>query len=307
VYKEIIVINYALSFVAVVKAAGYTQAAKQTGISKAKLSRHVKELETLLGIQLLHRTTRTFALTEQGKQFFDSCQNIEEIYGNAIENLKRDFSSMRGILKVTAPTDFGVKFLAPIIEAFCKKYPLMNVHLSLSNLNENLTEQQYDLAIRVANQLPDSNLRMTTVMEFTRLICAAPAYLKNNKPPKKSSDLKNHLCATIANRSMNTVKPSWTLYDGKKLVNYSLDRYIEVDSYDLQKQLIESGVCIGRLPSYYVTKELASGKLVELLPAIKKPTTYVYLLYPDTILLPHKTRAFMDLAKEHFLKHSPNV
>lgn len=292
-------INYALSFVAVVKAAGFTQAAKQTGVSKAKLSRHVKELETSLGIQLLHRTTRTFALTEQGKQFFDSCQNIEELYDNAIENLKRDFSGMRGILRITAPIDFGVRFLAPVVREFCQQYPLMNITLSLSNVNENLPEQQFDLAIRVANKLPDSNLRMINLMKFNRIVCATPSYIKNNKEPKKPSDLKKHLCVTIINRNMNVIKPSWALYEGKKLLNYPLDHFIEVDSYDLQQKLIETGICIGRLPSYQVSKEIKSGKLIELFPTIQKPTTYAYLLYPDTIILPHKTRAFIEMMKKH--------
>jgi DNA-binding transcriptional LysR family regulator len=293
-------INYALSFVAVVKAAGYTEAAKQTGISKAKLSRHVKELEARLGIQLLHRTTRTFALTEQGKQFYESCQNIEDIYEDAVKHLQQDFIGMRGLLKVTAPIDFGVRFLAPVIKDFCQQYPLMNISLSLSNISENLTEQQYDLAIRIANQLPDSNLRTITVMQFNRLICATPEYVKKNTLPQSPDDLKHHLCATIVNRGMNTIKPAWSFYEGKKLVNYSLDRYIETDSYQLQLALVESGLCIGRMPSYYVKDELASGKLIEIFPQIKKPIIYVSLLYPDTIILPHKTRAFIESVKQSF-------
>lgn len=292
-------INYALSYIAVVNAAGYTQAAKQSGISKAKLSRHVKELEKLLGIQLLHRTTRTFALTEQGKQFYESCQGIEEVFENAVENLKRDFTSMKGMLRITAPTDFGAKFLAPVISDFCKEYPLMNVNLSLTNISENLVEQQYDLAIRIANKLPDSSLRMITLMQFKRVIVCSPSYLKNHQELTTLDDLKNHLCATITNRNINAIKPSWAFLEGKKLVNYPLEHTIEVDSYPLQQELIESGICIGRLPSYQIANELKSGKLIELLPDVEKPTTYVYLLYPDAIIIPHKTRAFIDLIKIH--------
>ena len=176
----------------------------------------------------------------------------------------------------------------------------MNIKLSLTNLNENLTEGQYDLAIRVTNKLPDSNLRMVKLMQFERRICASPAYLKNHPMPKNPADLKNHLCVSIMNQSLNTVKPSWLLYEGKNLVNYPLEKYIEVDSYALQKQLAESGTCVARLPSYYINKELQSGKLVELFPHIKKPAVYAYLLYPDTILVPHKTRVFIDMLKQYF-------
>ncbi len=295
-------IDHAMSFVAVVNAAGFTQAAKRTGISKAKLSRDVKDLEEKLGIQLLHRTTRAFSLTEQGKQFYESCRGIEEIYGHAIESLKRDFSAMSGTLKLTAPTDFGVKFLAPVISEFCENYPAMNVSLSLTNINENLTDGQYDLAIRIANKLPDSSLRMVTLMEFQRIVCASPAYIKNNQAPKNPKDLKHHLCSSNINRNINSVKPSWAFYEGKKIVNYSLEKYIEADSYDLQKQLAESGVCIARLPSYYITQELKSGKLIELFQKFKKPVIYAYGLYPDTLQIPHKTRVFIELIKKYLNK-----
>ncbi len=297
-----LMIDHAMSFVAVVNAAGFTQAAKRSGISKAKLSRDVKELEGKLGIQLLHRTTRAFSMTEQGKEFYESCRGIEEIYSNSIESLKRNFSSMSGTLKITAPTDFGVKFLVPIIREFCEQYSSMNVSLSLTNINENLTEGQYDLAIRIANKLPDSSLRMLTLMQFQRIVCATPAYIKKNQAPKKPQDLKNHLCTSNINRSMNTVRPSWAFYDGKKIVNYSLEKFIEADSYDLQKQLAESSVCIARLPSYYITEELKAGILVELLQTVKKPVIYAYVLYPDTLQLPHKTRVFIELIKKYLDK-----
>src|SRR3990167_1091409 len=151
-------INYALSFVAVVKAGNFSVAAKNIGVSKAQLSRHVSRLEKLLGVQLLYRTTRSLALTEQGKQFYTSCQGIDEQYNEAVNTLKRDFSGMQGTLKVTAPIDFGIEFLPPIIHQFIKNNPNMNISLSLSNKNEDLLEKNYDLAIRIANKLPDSNL-----------------------------------------------------------------------------------------------------------------------------------------------------
>jgi DNA-binding transcriptional LysR family regulator len=162
-------INYALSFIAVVKAGSFSIAAKNIGASKAQLSRHVSRLEKQLGLQLLHRTTRSMLLTEHGRQFYASCQAIEENYNEAVNTLKHDFSNMQGTLRITAPIDFGIEFLPPIIHQFTKIYNNMNVVLSLSNKNEDLLEQNHDLAIRIANKLPDSNLRMRTIMEFKLL------------------------------------------------------------------------------------------------------------------------------------------
>ncbi len=293
-------IEYALSFVSVVKAGGFSAAAKNTGISKGCLSRHVSQLETLLGISLLHRTTRSVLLTEDGKRFFEACQSIEEDYQEAINNITQNFKGMEGTLRITAPIDFGIQFLPSVVDEFSKQYPKMNVMISLSNVNEMIIENNYDLAIRIANQLPDSNLRMNTLFSFKRLFCASPFYLKKNKNPTTLEALQEHRCITSVNRNVNTIKPQWQFYINKKMVNYPLNHYIEVDSLFAQKDLINRGCGIGRLPNYFIQKELESGELIEILSHIEKPNSYVYLLYPDGAGIPQKTRIFIDFLKSRY-------
>ena len=143
-------IQYALSFVTVVKAGGFSNAAKITGLSKSQLSRHVRQLETMLGIQLLYRTTRSLALTESGEQFFLSCREIEESYEEAVDHLKQDFKALRGTLRMTAPISFGSEFLPQLIYQFTQKYPNIKIILSLTSSTENLIEKNFDLSLRIA-------------------------------------------------------------------------------------------------------------------------------------------------------------
>lgn len=291
-------IELALSFVAVVKANNYSEAARKTGTSKAKLSRDVKKLEQQLGSQLLHRTTRSLVLTEAGRQFFESCCMIEERYDEAVENLKSDFSTIQGPLKITAPIDFGIEFLPKILHEFTERYPKINISLTLSNINENLVENNYHVAFRIANQLADSSLRMITIKEFKRLICAAPAYFKNKKLPKIVTDLKNHRCIISVNHHTNAVNPQWSFYKNKQIVNLPLNNVIKADSLIVQKQLISLGTGIGRMPDYLIQNELDTGEFIEILPAVNKPSSYIYLLYADKVFLPKKVRAFIDFIKE---------
>lgn len=292
-----LIIYYALSFSSVVRAGSFSNAAKKSGASKAQLSRHVSALENLLGIQLLHRTTRSIALTEHGQQFLASCEGLEDGYFEAINDLKQDFKSLRGTLKITAPIDFGIQFLPAIIHKFSKQHPAMNVVLSFSNINENLTEKNYDVAIRIANRLPDSNLHMYTMFEFKRIICVSPTYLKNNTLPNDLNELKNHTCITSVNRNINIIYPQWQFQVGQKFINLKLEKFIEVDSLFAQLELIKLGTGLGRLPDYFIKNELKKGNLVEIFSHIEKPTTYVYLLYPNTRVLPKKTRVFIDFIK----------
>jgi DNA-binding transcriptional LysR family regulator len=299
-------VYYALSFVAVVKAGGFSSAAKKNNVSKAQLSRHVKTLETLLNIQLLQRSSRTMILTEQGQQFYNAFLNIEENCIEAIHQLKQDFSGMQGILKVTAPIDFGIQFLPPILHQFSKQYPNINVTLALSNINENITELQYDLAIRVANKLPDSNLRMRTMMEFTRIICASPQYFKDHQIPMHPDELKHHHLITSVNHNTHNIKPQWQFNIDDKELNYTLDNYIEVDSLYAQLELIKLGAGIGRMPNYFVQNEINSGELIELFLDIEKPKSYIYLLYPD-IPLPQRTRVFIDFIRDTLNRNKKNT
>ena len=273
-------------------------------MSKAQLSRHVSQLENLLGIQLLHRTTRSVLLTEQGRQFFLACEGIEEGYAEAIHHLNQDFHEIKGILKITAPIDFGIQFLPRVINDFSRQYPGINIRLSLSNQNENLTRQDYDLAIRIARKLPDSSLRMSLLMKFKRIICASPQYVKDHGKPKKLDELKNHVCITSTNRDINTIYPHWQFIINNKLIGCRLERFIEIDSLFAQLELIKLGTGIGRLPDYFIQRELKAGMIVELFPQIEKPDIYVYVLYPDVKVLPKKTRAFIDFIKDHYLLHS---
>jgi DNA-binding transcriptional LysR family regulator len=292
-------IEYALSFVAVVKAGGFSMGAKNTGVSKACLSRHVSQLETILGVPLLHRTTRRVVLTEAGKHFFEACGSIEENYQQAINSLRHDFKGMEGTLRITAPIDFGIQFLPSIIDEFSRSYPNMNIILSLSNVNELIVENNYDLAIRIANQLPDSNLRMSTLFPFKRLICAAPKYFEDKEKPDSIEALKQHRCITSVNRSISIVKPQWHFHVNNRTVHFALNHCIEVDSLFAQLDLIKRGVGIGRMPNYFVQDALDQGELIELLPEVEKPNSYVYLLYPDSISLPQKTRVFIDFMKKN--------
>lgn len=291
-------IRNALSFVAVVKAGSFSIAAQKIGVSKAQLSRHVSQLEEALGIQLLYRTTRSLVLTESGEQFFQSCCTIEESYTDAVDNIKRGFHAMRGTLRITAPISFGTESLPKFINQFTQRYPNINVILSLSSVTEDLIEQNFDLAIRVASTLPDSTLRMRTMMEFEMALCASPIYFKNQKPPVNPEELKKYRCISSINRNREIQKIQWAFIVNDNIVKYTPNSVIEVDSMRAQIELVMLGAGIGRAPKFLIENELKEGKLIEVLPNIKQPKFYVYLLYPDRKNLPKKTQVFIDFMRE---------
>lgn len=291
-------IYYGLSFSAVVKAGSFSNAAKQSGVSKAQLSRHVRALENMLGMQLLHRTTRTMILTEQGKQFFSVYEGIEGRCAEAMNLLKHDFHGMYGTVKITAPIDFGIRFLPPVIHKLSNDYPNLNVVLSLSNTYENLNEQKFDLAIRITNKLANSDFRAKTLKKFRRIICSSPHYFKNKPQPTHPDELKDYHCITGVNTSTDNIYPQWQFHINNKIRNYKLEKFIQVDSTFAQIDLIKSGTGIGRIPDFFVENEINSGELIELFPEFERPITHIYLLYSGAKVLPKKTQILIEYISE---------
>lgn len=292
-------IHNTLSFVAVVKSGSFTRAAKKIGVSKAQLSRNVKELEATLGIQLLYRTTRSLSLTESGEQFFFACSQIENTYEEAVANLKLAFSSIRGTLRITAPISFGSEFLPEILHQFTKKFPNIKVIVSLSSTTEDIIDQDFDLAIRIAPSLPSSSLRARIITKLHMVLCASPVIFENQKIPTNLDELNSCNCITSVNRKELT-KLYWLFYKNKQIVKFAPNSVIEIDSLRAQVQLVLKGAGIGRIPFIFIEKELRDGRLIEILPTVKQPHSFVYLLYPNRQTLPKKTQIFIDFLSDFF-------
>ncbi len=287
-------IRNALSFTAVIKAGSFSKASKVIGLSKAQLSRHVSELEKQLGIQLLYRTTRKLLLTESGRIFFESCLEIEKSYDMALDKVTKDNTLIKGPLRITAPISFGSELLLKIINNFVKKYPNINITLSLNSVTEDLIENNYDIALRVASALPNSNLRMKVIHHFDMVLCASPDYFKNISHPNELEELKYFKFITPVNRNNEVKNIKWPFIINEKIVNYSPNSLIQVDSLRMQIELVLLGAGIGRAPRFMIKNELEENKLVEILAHIKQPKYHLYLLYPNRKHLPKKTKVFID-------------
>ncbi len=283
-------IQQILSFVAVVKAHSYSAAASETGHSKALLSRHVTQLEAYINQTLLYRTTRTLSLTEAGEQFYRQALLVEESYQNAMSSIQTEVS---GKLRITSSISFGSEILPPIIASFTKRHPKVKVALSLSSLPEDLVEQRYDMSIRVAHALPDSNLRVKPLSSLEMILCAAPSYIENHSAPTIINDLIEHQCITSVNRHKELQTATWSFIQKKKTIKQKIIPHIEIDSIRAQIELVKLGRGIGRFPSMFVNSLIENGTLIPLLPKENLLPLRVFAMYPNAQFVPKKTRCFL--------------
>src|SRR5215213_7903730 len=144
-------------FTRIVGTGSLSAAARDLGMSPALVSRNLASLEARLGVRLINRTTRSLHLTDEGATYYETCARLLAEIEEADEAVSAGRAEPQGPLKVALPASFGHRHIAPLIPQFARRYPSVQLALSLSDRNVNLIEEGFDLAIRIAD-LADSSL-----------------------------------------------------------------------------------------------------------------------------------------------------
>ncbi|HEY3147329.1 MAG TPA: LysR family transcriptional regulator, partial [Dongiaceae bacterium] len=187
-------------FVAVGDAGSLSAAARALKVPLPTVSRKLAQLEEHLGVRLVVRTTRKFALTEPGRIYLESCRRLLGEIETAERTAGGEYEAPRGRLYITAPIVFGRLHVLPVALAFMKAYPEVELRLSLLDRISDLIDEGIDVALRIAH-LADSSLIAARVGAVRLVTCAAPAYLKASGMPRTPSELIQHHCIASANLS----------------------------------------------------------------------------------------------------------
>jgi DNA-binding transcriptional LysR family regulator len=166
-------------FLAIARRGSFGEGAEDVGVSRAMASKHVKALETELGVRLLNRTTRSISLTEAGEIYLEQIGPLLEQLETVEERVTKQSAEPKGNLAVAAPTSFGIFHLAPIIAGYMDKYPDVKVHLTLTDRDVNLVDEGFDVAVFI-RELEDSSYVARLLGAARMMICAAPEYLRTH-------------------------------------------------------------------------------------------------------------------------------
>jgi DNA-binding transcriptional LysR family regulator len=252
-------------FARVAATRSFSAAARELGISQATASKHVQMLEAWFGTRLLHRTTRRVGLTEAGETFFAQCTRILEDMDAALEAGKPG-ARLRGTLRMSAPVAFGSTRLGQLIVEFMRKSPSLSLNVTLSDRPVDVIEEGFDLALAVAQRRPvqpvSPGLVVQTLAPLCYVLCASPSYLAEHGAPSSPPDLAGHVCLT------DTRHPGdfWRFAGASGEVEVQVTGQIKTDNGLLRRSaaLAGAGVLLG--PEFMVADEMASGKLIRLMP-----------------------------------------
>jgi DNA-binding transcriptional LysR family regulator len=184
-------LNDVATFVRVADGGGFTAAANALGVPKSTVSRSLARLERVLGVRLVHRTTRALALTEAGRAYYDRVRGAVLGVAEATADVVDLGTEPRGSIRVTTPVDVGQVLLAEVVAGFVQRYPQVHFEVTLTSRIVDLVAEGFDLALR-ASELRDSSLVARRIGNTGMGLFASPAYLKRRGTPKAVADLASH-------------------------------------------------------------------------------------------------------------------
>ena len=276
------------AFVAVVEAGSFARAAEQLRISTTSASRLISELESHLGARLLQRTTRRLALTETGAAYFERCRQILSDVEEAESLAAEADAQPKGLLRISLPQSFGLRYIAPMIPDFCARHPALQLDISFSDRVIEFVEEGVDVAVRIALELKES-LVARRLMTVPIVACAAGSYLDRFGIPKIPADLRSH----------NFLQYSYASHL-KFLENTPVSGNFRTNSGDMIRLAALAGQGVAMLPLFVVADDLRSGKLRRVLEDHAFPGLGIHVVYLESVRRSARIKAFVDYISERF-------
>ncbi|MBB5193464.1 DNA-binding transcriptional LysR family regulator [Silvimonas terrae] len=288
-------------FCQVASLGSFVAAAERSGLSTAMVSKHIKHLESRLGVRLLNRTTRSLSLTGPGAMYFERCQHAISDLEDAESLLSQSAVNPRGTLKISAPAVFSVNYLAPVLADYYARYPQMRIDLDLSDRVIDLVEEGFDMAVRISAS-PHPSLVARRLAQINLLFVASPAYLAKHGVPRDASELVDHQCITYTYTNNGA---AWVFDGPDGKFSVSINPRLRVNNGEMAVRAALQGLGITVQPTILIQEHIHAGRLVPILLDYPRPPVSVFAVYPSRTFISAKLRTFIDVLVEHFGDTAP--
>jgi DNA-binding transcriptional LysR family regulator len=268
-------------------------------LSKTAVSRLVSDLETRLGVRLLHRTTRKLSLTPEGEVFLERCRQLVDGVAEAEAELSSHTGEAIGQLRINVPVSFGLQHLAPLWPAFMALHPKVSLDITLSDRLVDLVDEGYDLAVRIA-RLQASSLISRQLTSTRLILCASPDYLRRHGTPQHPAELADHAVIAYSLLSMGDQWEFTKTQGAKDPILVKVNPRMRTNSGDTCTAAALQHMGMVLQPSFLVGQHFDAGRLVEVMPQFRSIELGVYAVYPSRRHLTPKVRALVDFLVDAF-------
>lgn len=284
-------------FSAVVEHGGFAAAERALGIPKSRLSRRISALEAELGVRLLQRSTRRFAVTDVGLNVHRHAQSMLAEAQAAREAVERLSAEPRGTVRVSVPVSIAQQQMPKLLPDFLALYPQVRVQLQVSNRRVDVINEGVDVALRVRSRLDDDgSLVMRSFGQVQELLVASPGYLDRAGRPQAPEDLAQHVTLSI---SEDEARQRWELHGPEGEVRrVELQPRITGFDFPMMQAMAEAGIGITLLPETVCADAVREGRLEVVLPQWRLPQGIAHAVFASRRGLLPAVRVFIDFLAE---------
>lgn len=289
-----------LWFVRIVEAGSFAESARRAGTTTSAMSKAIARFEQTHGVRLLHRTTHSLSLTEEGEHLLrqgrDILEKLEEV-----EATLSDLGSKgaAGRVRITAPTTYARVCIIPQLPDFVREYPEINIEIIMTDELVDLAANGIDVAIRSGNLDGLPGHICNKIFSYPWVACASSDYLQKNGVPSTLDELSFHKHIGFRNKATGQID-NWRFKSPEtgKNIKYFPRPDLVFDDGEAACSLISAGFGIGWAPSWMMIDHIRSGHIIEVLREWRANDSPLYLVRLDGRSTPPRTRHVLSFLEK---------
>ena len=283
------------SFVRAIEMNSFSAVAREQQTTQPTISKQIAALEKYLGVQLLTRSTTHLSLTEEGKKYYQYCQQILETVAEAEASLTGK-ERATGTLRLGCPVLFGQMQIVPRLKAFIKRYPDVKIDLMMADHFVDIVEDGLDLLIRIGNRL-DSSLIGDRIGTTRRVTVATTGYFEQAGEPKKPDDLVHHDCIVYTHLATGN---EWHFQGTDGTIKVRVGGCFQTNSSVAIRSAVLSGLGIAVAPVWMFGDEIYRGDIKVVLEDYQPTPLQIHAFYRRSRFYPAKITCFIDFLAAEF-------
>lgn len=283
------------AFVAVAESGSISEASRRLNLSKSVVSDRLSELERVLGTTLLHRTTRSLSLTEDGSAFLERAVRIVNEVRDATDDMAERRGDLKGALSLSAPVTFGRLHLGPALYPFLLQNPALEVSLDMDDRRVDVSSAGFDAVVR-HGPIVDSRLMAWKLAPSRRLLVASTDYLEQHGTPQNAAELEGHRGIFYTNRGV----ADWRFVGPNGAVIVRAKVALRVNHGDMIRDAAVAGLGIALLPTFIAGPAIRDGSLTVIDVGIQAEDEFIYIAHPEGRRPSAKLRALADHLRKAF-------
>ncbi len=284
-------------FVAVAEGGSLAEAARRMDVTASAVSQRLRQLETRLGLHLVHRSTRRFSLTDEGELFYAGAVGVLTELDELIDSVRARSGEVAGTLNVCGSLGFGRHHLAAAVADFHTLHPKLMVSLTLSDVVAVADANRFDMIVHIGN-LTDSSRVAYPIAPNTRFVCAAPGYLARHPAPRKPQELAAHHCIVLRENDEDVTL--WRFSKNRNEVSVRVPAILSSNDGDVVRQwaLRDKGLIMRS--EWDVAESLATGRLVRVLEDWRLPDADIVALVDRRHGMSARVKLFLAFLQARF-------